>query len=288
MKRPIILMTFLSVGFGWFALAKEPPPLAIIQLKEEAGANTTVQVNVGNHMGVFLFDTGEGVTTITPQFAETLGCEPWGRISGFRMSGERLDMARCDNLIFELGNLKFKAPIVGVFDLMRLLPASPVQLSGAIGLDLFAGRAVTLQSLRSRLIVESPSSLDARISKAKEVPIRLVRDAEGVALAVNVEVPTSKGLAWMELDSGNGGTLVVAKHLAALFGLDPERSEPQPVKFKLAGNIPVEGVARTPDLIMDGNIGLQFLRHWDVTLDLAKGRAWLTPAEAKPNFEHRS
>jgi len=281
MKRPIISITLLSLGFSCSILAKESPPLAIIELKEQAGANTTVQVRVGDHTGVFLFDTGEGVTSITPEFAETLGCKPWGRISGFRMSGERLDMTRCDNLVLELGGLSFKAPIVGVFDLMRLLPDSPVRLSGAIGLDIFAGRALTLQSQRNRLIMESPASLAARIAKAKEVPIRLVRDVEGVALAVDVGVPTSKGLAWMELDSGNGGTLVVAKHLAALFGLDPERKEPQPVKFKLTGDIVVEGLARTPDIIMDGNIGLDFLRHWDLTLDLAKSRAWLAPAEPR-------
>jgi hypothetical protein len=92
-------------------------------------------------------------------------------------------------------------------------------------------------------------------------------------------VRTAQGLAWMDLDFGNGGTLVVAKHLATLFGLDPERKEPQPVKFKIAVDILVEGLARTPDIIMDGNIGLQFLRHWDLTLDLAKGRAWLVPAK---------
>jgi hypothetical protein len=281
MKRLIIFITLLSLGFGCSTLAKEPPPLAIIELKEQAGANATVQVKIGDHTGVFLFDTGEGVTSITPEFAETLGCKPWGRISGFRMTGERLDMTRCDNLVLELGGLSFKAPIVGVFDLMRLLPDSPVRLSGGIGLDIFAGRALTLQSQRNRLIIESPASLAARISKAKEVPVRLVRDVEGVALAVDVGVPTSKGLAWMELDSGNGGTLVVAKHLAALFGLDPERKEPQPVKFKLAGDILVEGLARTPDIIMDGNIGLVFLRHWDLTLDLGKGRAWLAPAEPR-------
>src|SRR6267143_6470748 len=113
MKCPIILITLLSVGLGCSLFAKESSPLAIITLAEKAGANATVQVKVGNHTGVFLFDTGEGVTTITPQFAKTLGCEPWGRISGFRMSGERLDMERCDNLLFELGGQKFKAPIVG-------------------------------------------------------------------------------------------------------------------------------------------------------------------------------
>jgi len=30
-------------------------------------------------------------------------------------------------------------------------------------------------------------------------------------------------------------------------------------------------------LIMDGNIGTRFMIKWDVTLDLAKTRAWLAP-----------
>ena len=29
------------------------------------------------------------------------------------------------------------------------------------------------------------------------------------------------------------------------------------------------------DLIMDGNISNQFLKNWILTLDLARGRAWL-------------
>ena len=279
MNRPVIAAILLSAGLASSTLAKEPPPLAVIELHDRVGANATVQVKVGDQIGMFLFDTGEGVTAITPEFAAALDCKPWGQISGFRMNGERIDMPRCDDLVLELGGQKFKAPIAGVFDLMRLLPESEVRLSGAVGLDVFAGHAVTLQSLRKRLVIESPASLAVRITKAKEVPIRLVRDVEGVALAVDVGVPTAQGLAWMELDSGNGGTLVIAKHLATLFGLDPERKEPQPVKFKIAGDIFAEGLARTPDIIMDGNIGLQFLRRWDLTLDLVKARAWLAPAE---------
>lgn len=286
MKEVMVAIMLLGAGFSHSILAKSSSPLAIIQLQRQPGANTTVEVKVGDHTGVFLFDTGEGVTTITPDFAATVGCKPWGRITGFRMSGERLDTPRCDNLVFELGGHRFRAPIVGVFDIMRLLPESPVRLSGAIGLDIFVGNAITLQSLNNRLIIESRTSLAARTAKAKEVSIRLVRDAEGVALAVDTAVPTPQGTAWMELDSGNGGTLVIAKHLASLFGLDPERKEPQPIKFKIAGVIPVEGLARTPDIIMDGNIGLQFLRHWDLMLDLANARAWLAPA--KPINTHLS
>jgi hypothetical protein len=72
---------------------------------------------------------------------------------------------------------------------------------------------------------------------------------------------------------------VIGKHIAALLNLDPEKKEPQPAKFRLVGDVPVEGMARVNDtLTMDGNIGSRFLLNWDLTLDLANGRAWLAPA----------
>jgi hypothetical protein len=36
--------------------------------------------------------------------------------------------------------------------------------------------------------------------------------------------------------------------------------------------------AFTPDLIMDGNLGMPFLRNWVVTLDLQAGTGWIAPA----------
>jgi hypothetical protein len=96
---------------------------------------------------------------------------------------------------------------------------------------------------------------------------------------VYVAVPTPEGMAWMEIDSGNGGANVIGKHIASLLKLDPGKKEPQQASFTIAGAIPVEGMARVNEtLTMDGNIGTRFLINWDLTLDLSKGRAWLTPA----------
>ena len=106
-----------------------------------------------------------------------------------------------------------------------------------------------------------------------------MREAEGLALSVVVGVETSKGLAWMELDSGNGGAHVIGKHLAPIMNLDPEKKEAAETSFQLAGGIKVDGPVRVnPTLTMDGNIGTRFLINWDLTLDLARSRAWLTPA----------
>jgi hypothetical protein len=113
------------------------------------------------------------------------------------------------------------------------------------------------------------------------VPIRIVRDAEGLALSVDIGVPTPDGIAWMELDSGGGNTFISAKHIAPLLKLDPESKAIQRVSFSIASTIPVTAPARVMDhMIMDGNVNVPFLKKWDVTLDLASGRAWVAPTKA--------
>jgi len=254
---------------------------ATIQLEPYLGSTLALRAQVNGHEGLFQFDTGGGVSVISTEFAGTIGCTPWGRITGFRMTGERLDLPRCDNLEFKAAGQRLKAPIAGVLDLASLLPKDAPRLDGSLGLDLFAGRTITLDQSARTITIESAGSLKARLRHAREVPIRLVRDVEGVALTVDAAVPTPSGLAWMELDSGNAGPIAIGRHLAGLFHLDPDGNAPQTVKFELAGGIPVEGPALTPDLIKDGNIGVEFFRHWVLTVDLAAGRAWLSPAHAK-------
>jgi hypothetical protein len=159
------------------------------------------------------------------------------------------------------------------------MPPDSPHIDGSIGLDVFVGQIVSLSLSSKTLIVENKKSFQHRIQKAKEIPIRLVREAEGIALSVVVAVPTKKGTAWMELDSGNGGAHVIAKHLAAIMDLDPEKKEPQDTHFQIKDDIQVDGPVRVnPTLTMDGNIGTRFLIKWDLTLDLAKGRAWLSQA----------
>ena len=251
-------------------------PLATIPLEPYLRAQAIVHATVNGQPGTFLFDTGEGVSSFSPEFAKKIGCDPWGRITGFRMSGERLDNAHCDNITFEMSGQSFLAPVVSTIDIMKFIGPDVPPVDGALGLDLFAGKTITIVP-RKAIIVESPGSLAARIANARELPIRVVRDAEGAALAVDGAVRTPKGMAWMELDSGNGGSFVVANHIAPLLGLRVDVATPEPARFELANGIAVEGMTRTRDLIMDGNISAQFLNEWILTLDLEHGRAWLSP-----------
>lgn len=281
LKALLAIVVTLAVTPVMLASPLTARPLAVFQLQPHPGGTymMTLRAKVRGHEGSFVFDTGGGVTYISPAFAQTIGCKPWGQLSGFVLTGQRLDMQRCDDLDFDIDGQNFRAPIAGVFDLMKFMPPNLPEVDGSIGLDLFAGRAITLSLADRTLVVESAASLKQRMRSGKEISVRLVRELEGIALAVVVGVVTSEGTAWMELDSGNGGANVIAKHIAPLLNLKTDVKQPQPAKFMLVGGVPVRGDARVNDtLIMDGNIGTRFMIDWNLTFDLATGRAWLTPS----------
>lgn len=282
-RRLFIITLFIFITAVSVLAKPRPKAVAIFHLEPHPGGTymMTMRAKVRGKEGTFIFDTGGGISYLSPAFAQAIGCKPWGQLSGFVLTGQRLDMKRCDNLMFYIDQNPFPAPITGVFDLMKFMPPNVPGIDGSIGLDVFADRAITLNLAERTLTIESTPSLNARIRQGREVPIRLVREVEGVALAVVVGVVTPEGTAWMEIDSGNGGANVIAAHIAPLLNLKTGIKEPQPAKFNIAGGIPVNGDARVNEtLIMDGNIGTRFLINWNLTLDLARGRAWLAPAKS--------
>jgi hypothetical protein len=280
---PLGSLLFILIVFST-AVSARPKPVAVIELLPHPGGThmMTVRATVNGHPGLFMFDTGGGISYIDPAFAKKIGCEPWGQLSGFVLTGQRLDMPRCESVKFSVGRYDHSASTIGVYDIGQFMPKDAPHVDGSIGLDLFAGSTVTLSLAKRTLTVESGDSLRSRTKSGREIEIRLVRELEGLALAVVAAVQTPKGKAWMELDSGNGGANVVGKHLARIFSLEPEKKEPQAGRFALSDGLNVDGPFRVnPTLIMDGNIGTRFLIDWDLTLDLSKGRGWLSAASGK-------
>jgi len=253
-------------------VAAEPAKPVTLPLEPYLGVLWQFQAQDGGH---YLLDTAGGLTAITPATAKAAGCEPWGRITGHRMRGDRVDLTRCDKIKIEAAGVTLAPPTVGVFDFSKLLPPDAPPLAGSVALDAFAGRVVTLDLGGRKLIIETPDSLKARLKGAAEVPVRFARDAGGLALTPFVPVTTPKGAVWMELDSGSNGAVVVARHNAALLGLDPDGKSPQPLDLSIEGGPKVATQALVMDLILDGNIGVPLLKEWVVTLDLARTRAWI-------------
>lgn len=276
--KTVLLALAISLAACASAPANTEAPLtiALTPLRERL---RTIEVSANGASGTFLFDSAGGVTMVSPDFARRAGCTPAGRGVGFRMNGERLDTQLCRGLALTIGGQRWTPRQVGVLDLTPYLAPGQTAPDGNLGLDAFEGRAVTLDVAHNALIVETPQSLAARMNGAVEVPMRLSRESQGASLSANIGVPTPDGLAWFELDSGNGGTVLVSKHLAGAFHLDANAQGPQALELDVAPGIHLStDRAFTPDLILDGNLGMPFLSRFVVTLDLAHERAWLRPA----------
>jgi hypothetical protein len=161
------------------------------------------------------------------------------------MTGDKLEMPRCNATRIDWSGTALAPPVTGVFDVTPLAAADARPVDGLLALDAFAGKIITLDMAGLKLTVETAASAAERTRDATEIPARLSREIGGRALAVYVDVPSTKGALSFELDSANGGTILVSKPYARLLGLDPERG-PQQGAFSIAPGIEARGLMFAP------------------------------------------
>lgn len=243
-----------------------------------------VEGAIGGKSYSFMLDTAAGVTLLDTRLAKSIGCKLYGRTTGYNMMGTRFDGPRCAARPLSIGGVAFTPPMLAQTDMAAMNPKD-ADLGGIIGLNLFDGHTVTFDFAVGTLTVESEASRLARIENMRPLPIRLSREVSGLALAALAEIPTAEGPLLMELDSGNGGTILVSKAVAALVGLDPAAEGKQRADFPVLGDIrATSSDAFTPDMIIEGNLGMPFLRNWTITLDLARGLAWIGKPAGLPRL----
>ena len=263
--------------------AATPRPTApvVVPVSPYLDVIPSIEVVVAGEPRRFLLDTAGGITVATPALADDIGCVPWGRITGHRMRGDRIDGTRCDDVRLQVSGVPLELQSLLIWDLAKLLPPDAPPLAGSMGLDAWEGRAITLDLGAGELVVETPASLAVRVQDAVEVPVRFSREAQGLALAPFVAVETPRGRLWMELDTGSTGALIVGRHAANVLGLDAANRDGQSTAITLGGGVDVQAKARVEDLIIDGNIGAPILRQWAVTIDLANERLWIDASPAR-------
>jgi hypothetical protein len=256
-------------------------PESVLKL-EPYRRGVAVRVNANGKPGLFVFDSAGGVTVISPAFAKQAGCMPWGQEVGYSMTGARFAAPRCDNFAFSVNGTRLVSPVAGVMDVAPLLSKDAEPIEGLLALDVFADKTITIDPAGGRLIVESARSARDRIVGAHELPISIARENGGIALATYVLIPTAKGPLRFEIDSGNGGTLLVSKAYAEMLGLDPAAEKPVQGSFKVADGIEARGLIFVKDININGNLGMPFLKDWVITLDLKHSRMWIQPSKVAP------
>ncbi len=236
----------------------------------------TLEVLVGGTTGTWLLDTGAGLTCLDAATARSEGIEGWGQLVGHRMTGERVDLLRADDVTIEIGGVRFPHETVAIVDLQALLPPEMGALAGAVSLATFADQPITLDLPRSTLVLETPASLAERTAAADAIQVRCARAVGGLSLDLFVEIESRRGLLRFEIDSGCTGASILSPHAAAALGLDnciPGATAE--VVLPLRGAPPLVTRCVVKEIVYDGVLGLSVLENRALTLDLAWCRAWL-------------
>lgn len=271
---PVALLALLAASFVDHPGAEEPIELKLQPYAPFPGPLRTVQGDVGGKTGTFLFDTGGGITILNAAKAQQLALEPFGRGTGFRHDGTRVDGQRGGPVEMAFGAYRRRAE-VGVLDLAAMGLA---QIDGIVSLETFASRSLTVDFANSRIVLETKASLAARTQGAKELQVRLAHQSGGASLDLFVAIEGKHGQLWFELDSGNTQPVLIAPHAFAELGLAA-----LPVGQTGKAELPIVGLGKvacefvSKELIYDGLLNAAFFHTHVVTMDLAQGRAWATP-----------
>ncbi len=276
--RTALLLASCALGAS---CASRPVSPVTLNLKPYVGRLVSVEAEIGGQDTPMLFDTGAGVTALTPAAATSLGCEPFGRLVGHRMSGERVDFQRCGDQAIAFNGYDTLTEAY-VFDLMALLPDDLPELGGIGSLASFYGRPFTLDLAGQELIIETEESLKARTKNAKEADLRIKRGVGGDAeITAFVRIEAELGDLWFLLDSGNLDHVAISPHALYQLGGNPDKaSAPEPgdvfdLDIEIAEGIPVSVTARMRDVIYDGALSEDVMRRFLITFDLANERLWL-------------
>jgi hypothetical protein len=247
-----------------------------IELDDYLQVLQTVDIEIGGRDWPFLFDTAGGATLLTPALADAIGCKPFGRVTGFRHDGGRIDVPRCGLIDLQLGNLPLRAES-GIYDLMALLPPGAPKLGGIISLQSLGKLPWTLDLGSRALILETPDSLARRTATMREIQVRPSTQGGGGGFDLFMRVEAPRGDLWLEIDSGNAAGLILSPHALEQLGVErpQDAKSTVPVTLQISGFGSYTAPAIVKDTIYDGLLDARFLKAHRLSVDSATGRAWL-------------
>jgi hypothetical protein len=271
------LLMILSVSaFALNSFGKNQP-LEIKLGREALGKVPTIEVVVNGKSRLFYFDSGGGISAISPELAKEIGCEPFGEMTGYNAGGMKFDIKRCEDVSMSLGDFSVKRD-VAVFDPMKFFPKATMKIEGSIALDVFENRMLTMNFVGNRFLLENEKSFKRRIKDMKPLLSRLSREAGGATLDFFVAVQTPQGRIWLLHDTGNTNRLLFRKSAQKQLGIslydEKGKKIQKPVKIDLIGYGSVEADALPRDMIYDGMLNYEIIEKMLWTVDLKIGKVW--------------
>jgi len=235
----------------------------------------------GTHYS-FVLDSGAGLSVLSKNLVEKLGGKPAGQFTGFRMTGERMDLQLYTIPELRVGPVLQKAVLVGAWNGL-----DQFHIDGIISLNFFRKHPITLDFLHNQLIFETAASLAQRRRSGSTVPVRF-DDERGISLDLFAPFLVGSHPADCEVDTGSQGYMIQQRYMK-LLGLSPQSSGVKQSsdatilghkEFRYSTTIPslaLQGVPASAltnppvmfqDMIYDCVIGSKFWAGRSVTFDV--------------------
>lgn len=247
-----------------------------------------------------LLDTGASITTLDRAFARRIGLAKGAPITAFGAGGQ-VEAELVQDVTLSIGGMRLERMNVAVMDLSQIAQGIGRPVDVIVGRDLFNSTALDFDWPAGKLTI-TPAADYSPPAGATVVPL----ERRGPFNFVTVTVAGLKPIKAL-LDLGNGGNLnlpsdywadkaVLAnlryaeQEAGGVGGLHPVRMVTVPqVEFAGArfADVPaVLGPDSKGDQAQHGaNLGIGFLKQFDVTFDLGRDRIILRPLAEKPQFE---
>lgn len=240
-----------------------------------------------------IFDTGAGLDILAPSLLEKLHAKPAGEFTGFRMTGERLDIALFVIPELAIGPVVKKDAVVGSFDVL-----DKFHIDGIVSANDFRRIPFSLDFVNKTLRFETSRSLSQLSARGKSAPLKF-DDQREITLDLFADFLIGGHPGQCEIDTGSQGATISTRYMKSL-GIEKDGKDVQKVESKtIAGGTEIRYKARVSqlslaaapeiqgenvgvsfsDIIYDCNIGTEFWSGKMLTLDLAHRRLIVsTPA----------
>ncbi len=237
----------------------------------------SVNVEIDGKTYDFLFDTGGGLTFISPSIANGINKTVYGNLVGFRMSGEKIESKLCDSVYIKIGGSTFFHPYVGIFDFMSLLPEGFKQVDGLISLKTFENEKISLDLKENKLIVETEKSFNNKIKNMKLVKSQFATGPSGRELDIFTGIHYKNHYWWFLFDTGNIAQTKISDNTAKEWGINPPNESDSSglgdFNFVLAGDS-ISAPTVVDNIIYDGALSYDFICQSEYTISLKDQKIW--------------
>jgi predicted aspartyl protease len=264
------------------------------------GTRIVVPIVVNGHATRAMLDTGASMTTFDRAYARSIGLPEGFKISG-KGTGGIVEAELVSGVTVDVGEGRLANMSVGVMDLSPMSSSLGRPMTAVLGRDFFNSAVVSIDWTARTLRVRQPASFtpspDAvavslarkgpfntiSVSVAGGKPIEALFDlgsdgALGLPRTYWSTRPDIASLRWAEIRRGGVG------------GLTPARAVTMP-EVSLAGRtfraVPtmLSDAGNDDDPTQMANLGIQFLKQFNVDLDLGHDRVFLAPRADVPGFD---